>query len=93
MKNNQKRVNHKNHRLAWNLRRIRVRRGLSQEQLAVDADLAVSYISRLERNLENPTLAILDRLAKALDIKTGQLIATPRGSKPKPLRGGRKPRR
>ena len=77
-------------RVAWNLRRIRVRRRLSQEQLAVDADINVSYISRLERGFENPTLATLDRLATALNVKTGDLLAKPRGKIPKPLPGGRR---
>ena len=76
-------------RVAWNLRRIRVRRKLSQEHLAVDAEINVSYISRLERGLENPTIKVLDRLAAALAVPTGELLAKPRGKKPKPLPGGR----
>jgi len=39
--------------VARNLRRLRVRKGLSQEVLAVDAQIDRTYVSRLERGLEN----------------------------------------
>jgi transcriptional regulator with XRE-family HTH domain len=52
--------------VARNIRRLRVARGLSQEVLAVDAQIDRTYVSRLERGLENPSVAVLDRLAKAL---------------------------
>ena len=52
--------------VAWNLRRIRVRRGLSQERLAFDARVDRSYVGGLERREENPTVDVLDRLAKTL---------------------------
>src|SRR5258708_38051538 len=42
--------------VAWNLRRIRVKRGLSQERLAFDAGLALSYVGGLERREKNPTV-------------------------------------
>lgn len=54
--------------VAWNLRRIRVEKRLPQEVLAVDAEIDRTYVSRLERNLENPTVAVLERLARALDV-------------------------
>jgi transcriptional regulator with XRE-family HTH domain len=79
-------------RVAWNLRRIRVERGLSQERLALEADVDRSYVGRLERGLENPTLTILDRLARVLGVSAGELLAKPLGQKPKPLPGGRKRR-
>ena len=51
--------------VARNLRRLRVRQNLSQENLAVDAKVDLSYVSRLERGLENPTVGILERLGRA----------------------------
>ncbi|MDO9177667.1 MAG: helix-turn-helix transcriptional regulator [Agitococcus sp.] len=53
--------------VAWNLRRIRVTRGVSQEALAVDAAIDRTYVSRLERCMENPTVNVLERLAQALE--------------------------
>ncbi|HLY56428.1 MAG TPA: helix-turn-helix transcriptional regulator [Stellaceae bacterium] len=81
--------------VAWNLRRIRVARGLSQEKLAVDAAIDVTYVSRLERVLENPTVSVLDRLAAALDAKIAEFFAPwPAGEPPpKPLQPGRRPKR
>jgi transcriptional regulator with XRE-family HTH domain len=78
--------------VARNLRRLRVRRDVSQEHLAVDASLDRTYISRLERGLENPTVAVLERLAGALDCDIAEFFVVPRASdpEPKPLRAGRR---
>jgi transcriptional regulator with XRE-family HTH domain len=80
--------------VARNIRRLRVARGLSQEVLAVDAEIDRTYVSRLERGLENPTVAVLERLAKALSSSIEELFKAPRAGEPppKPLRGGRRPR-
>ena len=64
--------------VAWNVRRLRVQRGVSQEALAVDAGIDRTYVSRVERNLENPTVAVLERLAKALSVEIVELFAAPR---------------
>ncbi len=53
--------------VARNLRRLRLECGLSQEALAVDAGIDRTYVSRLEKGIENPTVAVLERLAQALD--------------------------
>jgi transcriptional regulator with XRE-family HTH domain len=78
--------------VARNVRRIRVRQNLSQESLAVDAGIDRTYVSRIERGLENPTVAILEQLAKALNINIVELLVTPAKNKPlpKPLPGGRR---
>jgi len=79
-------------RIAWNLRRLRVERGLSQEALAADAEVDRSYVGRLERAVENPTVDLLDRLAKALGADLSDLFRQHRSGEsfPKPLPGGRK---
>ena len=81
--------------VAWNLRRIRVKRGLSQERLAFDAAVDRSYVGGLERREENPTVDVLDRLARTLSVPLSELFAIPtKGSAPpKPLRSGRRPLR
>jgi transcriptional regulator with XRE-family HTH domain len=66
--------------------------GLSQEAFAVDAGLDRTYISRIERNLENPTVGALERIAKALGADIVDLVADVpggRGAMPT-LRPGRK---
>lgn len=78
--------------VAWNLRRLRVAKGIPQEALAVDAEVDRTYVSRLERNLENPTVAVLERLARALGTPITELFAVPKpGARPpQPLPKGRR---
>jgi transcriptional regulator with XRE-family HTH domain len=78
--------------VAWNLRRIRVRCGLSQERLAFDAGVDRSYVGGLERGEENPTVEVLDRLASTLAVPLSELFREPRKNAPPPLplRGGRR---
>jgi transcriptional regulator with XRE-family HTH domain len=79
-------------RVAWNLRRLRVRRGLSQEALAVDAEIDRSYAGRLERGEENPTVDLLERVAAAVGADVQELFRKPRPNEkpPAPLPGGRR---
>lgn len=53
--------------VARNLRRLRVLREISQEALAVDAQIDRTYVSRMERGLENPTVGVLEQLVNALN--------------------------
>ena len=39
------------------------------------ADLDRTYISGLERAVRNPTLATMERIAKALGVKLSELVA------------------
>ncbi|HEX3885415.1 MAG TPA: helix-turn-helix transcriptional regulator [Stellaceae bacterium] len=80
--------------VAHNMRKLRVKRGVSQENLAVDAGIDRTYISRLERGIENPTVAVLERLAAALESDIGAFFVMPGVGEtfPAPLRGGRKAR-
>jgi transcriptional regulator with XRE-family HTH domain len=81
--------------LARNLRRVRVKRALSQEALAADAGIDRTYVSRLERGLENPTAAMLEQLAGALGAEIVEffVVPAPGDPLPEPLRGGRRPKR
>src|SRR4051812_19133566 len=76
--------------IARNIRRLRVVRGLSQEMLAVDAGIDRTYVSRLERGLENPTVTVLEKLARALFSNIEELFRVPRAGETalRPLKGG-----
>lgn len=78
--------------VAWNLRRLRVERGVSQERLAADAGVDRAYLGGLERKAENPTVDLLDRLGLALGVEVSELFAVPEAGAqpPRPLVGGRK---
>jgi transcriptional regulator with XRE-family HTH domain len=53
--------------LAEQIRSERSRAGLSQEQLALTAEVDRTYVSQLERGIANPSLQILYRIACALN--------------------------
>lgn len=53
--------------LAANIKRLRSEKGLSQEALALQAEVDRTYVSQLERGIANPSLSILSRIAEALD--------------------------
>jgi Helix-turn-helix. len=80
--------------VGWNVRRLRVGRGMTIESLAGEADIDASYLARLERGEVNVGVVILDRLGKALAAKLADLVVEPAaGAKPpKPLKAGRRPR-
>lgn len=61
-------------RLAKNLVRLRGEKGWSQEDLADESGLHRTYVSGIERRVRNPTLLILEKLAKALKVGAGRLI-------------------
>jgi transcriptional regulator with XRE-family HTH domain len=60
--------------LGTNVRRYRKERGLSQEALADEVRLAVTYVGQIERGLRNPTLDVVERFAKVLGVKPLDLL-------------------
>jgi transcriptional regulator with XRE-family HTH domain len=79
-------------RVAWNLRRLRVAKGISQDELAMIAGLERAYVGHLERGGKNPTIVTLEKLATALECgETEFLQQPPEGAVAmEPLKGGRK---
>ena len=57
-----------------NVRRLREEAGLSQEKLALEADLDRTYVSGVERGVRNPTVTVVARIAKALKIEPDRLL-------------------
>lgn len=57
-----------------NLAKIRKEKGFSQESLAFECDLHRTYISGIERGIRNPTVTILDKIAKALNISPAKFF-------------------
>ena len=54
--------------LADNIRRRRTAMGLSQEALALSAEVDRTYVSQIERSIGNPSLLILCKLCDVLDV-------------------------
>jgi DNA-binding XRE family transcriptional regulator len=61
-----------------NRRRLRHAKGLSQDELAYDAEVSRSYLSQLEKGAFYASLRIVGRIATALDIDPAELLSSPR---------------
>lgn len=61
-------------RLASNLRQLREAKGLSQEKFAFDAGIHRTYVSDLERGARNPTITVVEKLARALGVTASDLL-------------------
>jgi transcriptional regulator with XRE-family HTH domain len=57
------------------VRRARIKKGISQEQLADESGLHRTYVSLLERGRRNPSLKVISLLAAALDTNIVSLVS------------------
>ena len=57
------------------LRKARLKAGMTQEKLGFKADLDRTYISQLENDRKSPTVEVLFRLCDAMSISASRLIA------------------
>jgi transcriptional regulator with XRE-family HTH domain len=57
------------------MRAVRKERGMSQDKLSEICDFDRTYPSLLERGLRGPTVAMLLRLASALNVEPEHLVA------------------
>ncbi|MFI3904735.1 helix-turn-helix domain-containing protein [Ochrobactrum sp. S1502_03] len=62
--------------LALNLRRIRVAKNISQDELALLAGVERAYVGHIERGKKNPTIQTLAKLAHALNCEVKDLFRT-----------------
>lgn len=78
--------------VGWNLRRLRVAKGITIEELAGRAGASAPYVAQLERGEVNVGIVMLERLSKPLEAKLSDFTAEPPpGAKPpRPLPAGRK---
>lgn len=60
------------------IRRIRKEKGVSQEQLALLAEVDRSYVGRIERGDNNVAVLTLARIAAALQVSLSELLAQAR---------------
>ena len=62
------------HQIGARIQKTRKDVGLSQEDLALEADLDRTYISHVERGTRNPTVIVLFKIAKALGTTPSELL-------------------
>lgn len=60
--------------LAASIKGLRQAKGLSQESLALSANVDRTYVSQIERGVGNPSLLILSRLAQVLQVRLPSLL-------------------
>ena len=59
---------------AGNLRRLRHAKGMSQDDLAYEAEISRSYLSQLEKGAFYASLKIVGKVAQALDVQPAELL-------------------
>ena len=64
-----------------NIRRLREKRGASQETLAAEAKVGMRYLGFVERGKANPSAEIVGKIAEALGVHPGRLFDKPSRSK------------
>lgn len=57
-----------------NVRRIRKARGLTQEELAFESEIDLTYMGGIERGRRNPSLLVMARIAESLRVKLAELV-------------------
>lgn len=57
-----------------NLQRLRREKGWSQEALAFESGLHRTYVSGIERGVRNPTVIIIEKLARTLGVAPAELL-------------------
>jgi transcriptional regulator with XRE-family HTH domain len=62
---------------AANLRRLRNAKGVSQDELAYEANVSRSYLSQLEKGTFYASLNVVGRLSVALGVEPAELLKIP----------------
>jgi transcriptional regulator with XRE-family HTH domain len=57
-----------------NVRKIRQQRGMTQEKLAFEAGIDLTYVGGIERGKRNPSLLVMARVADALSVPLAKLL-------------------
>jgi len=60
-----------------NVRRWRLERGLTQEQLAFEARIDLTYLGGIERGRRNPSLLVIARIAQSPKVTPADLATAP----------------
>ena len=60
--------------LGGEIRKARLKAGLSQEELGFKADISRQYVSLLELDKKSPTLDVLMRLCRSMETSAGRLV-------------------
>jgi len=73
-------------RVAYTIRALRQRSGMSQRQLALRMQVPRTYVSKIENEKATPTLSSLERLATALEVTMSDLLDGTAGGRKEQIR-------
>ena len=59
-----------------NLKELRIRKNLSQEELAKEIGISASNLRKIEYGSGNPTILTIERIAEGLNITTSVLVSS-----------------
>ena len=62
------------HKIGKKLKETRKTLGLKQADVAKKSDISINYYARIERDEENPTLETMERILKALKVKSADIL-------------------
>ncbi|MDE7424885.1 MAG: helix-turn-helix domain-containing protein [Lachnospiraceae bacterium] len=60
--------------LGERIRLLRKQQGMSQEQLALKAEMAPSFIGEIERSAKKPSIESIEKISNALEISVSELF-------------------
>ena len=64
-----------NYSIGKRLKELRREYGLSQERLALQAEITTAYLGQIERGIKNPTVVTVGRLCDALGISLAEFFS------------------
>lgn len=64
-----------NYSLGKALKAVRRQREMSQEQVALEAEITTTYYGLVERNEKSPTVRMLEKICRALEYPISELFA------------------
>ena len=62
------------HKIGKKIKAARKTLGLNQADVAKKSDISINYYARIERDEENPTLETMERILKALKVKSSDIL-------------------
>lgn len=66
-----------NFNIGQRIHELRINSGLSQEKLALRANITTTYMGLLERNLKNPTVKVIEQICNQLNISLSEFFRIP----------------
>lgn len=64
----------KNYSVGNRIRKLRVQKHLSQEQVALRAGITTAYLGQIEREEKNPTVKLIEKISNVLELSLSELF-------------------